>query len=116
MKHLNFIRIGLVAALCMLWSCNSSSNPQDSKEQPDSIKHSSTQKVVSASKGKDIDFSKIRVSSRGIDFLDEERQALTQPSIHRHYTARRMAHLLKVGRIRLPSGQKTHKSHSSHFL
>lgn len=38
MKHLNFIRIGLVAALCMLWSCNSSSNPQDSKEQSDSIK------------------------------------------------------------------------------
>lgn len=77
MKHLNFIRIGLVAALCMLWSCNSSSNPQDSKEQSDSIKQSSTPKVVSASKGKDIDFSKIRVSSRGIDFLDEERSALT---------------------------------------
>ena len=77
MKCLNFVFVGLAASL-MMGSCNSSpSSRGDKAENSDSIKQSSTQKAVSASKNEDIDFSKIRVSSRGIDYLDEERSTLT---------------------------------------
>ena len=76
MKFLSFVIIGLTTSL-VLGSCNSSPSSQgDKEENSDNIKQHSTQKSVSASKSRDIDFSKIRVSGKGIDYLDEERSAL----------------------------------------
>lgn len=76
-RFLNFVIIGLTISL-VLGSCNSSPSSQSDKEEnSDSIKQHNTQKSVSTSKSRDIDFSKIRVSSRGIDYLDEERSTLS---------------------------------------